>query len=404
MPKRVCWKKGMRLTDEILTLSDKCDEELVRNAFALSANGHFGLFPNSRPFRLSLEISKETIEAVMVDCLGLTKDGTLIDVCYDTCYSGSFDTRVMISALNMENTYLLCIYSRNVWKDTNDGLCEPEYAFSLIEENSPVPQNALPVARIVYDELCWRMDESDFVPPCLYVSSHNAYRELSAGFSAVLRNINDLLPEKLLTGSNDALKIFWPAVQWLEITVDKEGDTMTPMALLGNIQKLVGAFACACTLDEYVNLGEPERYFCFARVPYNYMDVYCKIREGLDLCRLICDKVRVFDAVAPERIEAPVIDPSQLRQTIRYGGVKIKVTNNTPGATVYYTTDGSEPGTSSRTGTTISLESGFSEDWHKEPDKKFVIKVMAYKDGASSRIETYDALVRKGNPFEGRQI
>lgn len=48
----------MRLTDEILTLSDRCDEDLVRNAFALSANGHFGLFPNSRPFRLSLEISK----------------------------------------------------------------------------------------------------------------------------------------------------------------------------------------------------------------------------------------------------------------------------------------------------------------------------------------------------------
>ena len=99
-----------------------------------------------------------------------------------------------------------------------------------------------------------------------------------------------------------------------------------------------------------------------------------------------------------------MIDPSQLRQTIRYGGVKIKVTNNTPGATVYYTTDGSEPGTSSRTGTTITLESGFAEDWHKEPDKKFVIKVMAYKDGTSSRVETYEAIVRKGNPFEGRQI
>lgn len=404
MPKRVCWKKGMRLTDEILTLSDKCNEDLVRNAFALSADGHFGLFPNSRPFRLSLEISKETIEAVMIDCLGLAKDGTLIDVCYDTCYSGSFDTRVMVSALDVENAYLFCIYSRDEWKDTNDGLCEPEYAFSLIEENTPVPQNALPVARIVYNEFGWRMDESDFVPPCLSVSSHSAYRELSARFSGILRNMNDLLPDKLQTGSNDALKIFWPVVQWLEITMDKEGNTMTPMALLGNIQKLVSAFACACTLDEYVNLGEPEKYFCFARVPYNYMDAYRKIREGLDLCQLICDKVRAFDAVVPERIEAPTIEPSQLRQTIRYGGVRIKVTNSTPGATVYYTIDGSEPSTSSRSGTTISLESGFSEDWHKEPDKKFVIKVMAYKDGASSRIETYDALVRKGNPFEGRQI
>ena len=394
----------MRLTDEILTLSDKCGEDLVRDALALSANGRFGLLPNSRPFGLSLEISKEAIEVVRLDCLGLTKDGTLIDVCYDTRYSGSFDTRVMISGLDIESVYLLCIYPRGEWKDTNDSLCEPVYAFSLVKENSPVPQNALPVARILYDEYCWREDESGFIPPCLSVSSHHTYRELSARFSGILRNIEGLLPDKLLTGSNDALKIFWPEVQRLEITMDKEGDMMTPLALLGNIQKFVGTFAVACTLDEYVNLAEPERYFCFARIPYDYMDAYSRICEGLDLCQLICDKVGLFDAKAPERIDAPTIEPSQLRQTVKCGEVRVRVTNNTPGATVYYTVDGPAPDLSSPTGTTISLDSGFTDNWHKEPDRKFVIKVVAYKDGTSSRTETYEVLVRKGNSFDGRQI
>ena len=58
MTKRICWKKGMRLTDEILRASDNSTMELVSNALALAAAGRFGLFPSAIPFELSLSINK----------------------------------------------------------------------------------------------------------------------------------------------------------------------------------------------------------------------------------------------------------------------------------------------------------------------------------------------------------
>lgn len=89
-------EKGMRLTDEILALSDKCMEELVSNAFALGSCGRMGLMPSSRKFSISLDINNDVIDVVSVDCLGVSRDGSLIDVQYDTNYTNSFDTRVVI--------------------------------------------------------------------------------------------------------------------------------------------------------------------------------------------------------------------------------------------------------------------------------------------------------------------
>ena len=62
MAKRILWKKGMRLTDEVLTLSDKCTEELVSNAFALGACGRMGLIPSCRKFSISLDINNDVKE------------------------------------------------------------------------------------------------------------------------------------------------------------------------------------------------------------------------------------------------------------------------------------------------------------------------------------------------------
>ena len=96
MTKRVFWKKGMRLTDEVLMLSDKCTEELVSNAFALGACGRMGLMPSCRKFSISLDINNDVIDVVSVDCIGLSRNGNLIDVHYDTNYANTFDTRVVI--------------------------------------------------------------------------------------------------------------------------------------------------------------------------------------------------------------------------------------------------------------------------------------------------------------------
>ena len=89
---------------------------------------------------------------------------------------------------------------------------------------------------------------------------------------------------------------------------------------------------------------------------------------------------------------------------IKFGNAKIKVTNNAPGSTIYYTIDGSIPNLSSKSGNTIIIESGFTDDWHKEPPKNVIIKVVAYKDGISSEVETYNVQIKKGNPFAGKQI
>ena len=136
MSKRISWKKGMRLTDEILSMSDNCTSELIGKALVLSAGGNFGLFPNSRPFSLSLDINKNVIDVVSMNCLGITRDGTLIDVNYDTNYTNSFDTRTTIPGSSEDAVYILCISATGEWRDTNDGLCEPSYSFSIIDENT----------------------------------------------------------------------------------------------------------------------------------------------------------------------------------------------------------------------------------------------------------------------------
>ncbi len=408
MAKRILWKKGMRLTDEILTLSDKCTINYINKSLSLASINRMGLFPNAKAFCLSIDINKDIIDVVSIDCIGLTRNGSLIDAHYDTNYTNSFDTRIVIPDLNAENQYLLCLTVHDDWRDTNDGLCEPIYKFLIIEENSFVPDNALPVARLVFDEYCWRTDDLEFVPPCLFVSSHTKFIEQATKFSQLLKNINDYLPNNFHTGNNDALKIFWPIVQQLMITMDKDLDGMSPMNLLGNIQKFVGSFVCACTLDEYINIGEPQQYYSYIRKPYNFKDAYKLIQEGLELSLSINDKIEKFQSVEPtsypDQLQAPTIEKKQLNQIIKYGSVKIKITNNTSGATIFYTTDGSTPTPSSKSGGTILIESGFSEDWHKEPDKHVTIKVVAYKDGKSSNVETYEAQIRKGNPFDGIHI
>ena len=183
---------------------------------------------------------------------------------------------------------------------------------------------------------------------------------------------------------------------------------MTPMVFLSNIQKLVSAFYCACSLDENITVSDPAQYISFINATCNYRNVYELINEGVNLSCSINEKLKTFSA-EPLRNEqpqlpAPSIDKNQLRQTIKSGSVKIRITNNAPEATIYYTIDGSMPNISSKTGDSIVVESGFTDDWHKEPPKNVTIKVVAYKDGVFSDIETFALQLKKGNPFAGRQI
>lgn len=400
MSKRISWKKGMRLTDEVLSMSDKCTSELIGKALVLSARGNFGLFPNSRPFGLSLDINKNVIDVVSMSCLGITKDGTLIDVDYDTTYTNSFDTRTTIPNSGEDAVYILCITSTGEWRDTNDGLCEPAYSFNVLEENSSIPANALPIARIVYDEYCWRMDEINFVPPCLFISSHEKYEEQYTNFKQLLNKLNTILPHKFVTEQKDALKIYWPIVQQLAITIDKEKDFMTPMTLLGSIQKCVSGFVLACSLDDYITLGDPEVFQNYARVPYNFKDVYQTIKEGMELCASISVKIESFEAEEPapkpkQTFAAPTLSSDQLSQNTKTGKIKLTVGNVPDGADLYYSDDGSEPSVISKKGNIITVDPHFKSDKNPEPDKQMTIKLRYEYNGSQSGIGTYQINVHK---------
>lgn len=394
MTKRICWKKGMRLTDEVLRYSDDSTMEFVGNSLALAAAGRFGLLP-STSFDLSVNISKGLVDVESLNCTAVTKSGNIIDAHYDTKFTNSFDTRIQIPEGNGEKEYILTIDYTGQWKDSNDGYEEPVYTFSLIVPNSPIPSSSLPIARIV-DEYGWRVDDMDFVPPCLFVSSHQKYVDLLKKFSDVLSEIDNKAKNLLHSNGKDVIKTFWPVVQQLMITADKERDMMTPMGLLANVQKCVSAFTCACELDDYIDLADADNFRNYIYAPYNYKGSYQRIKEGLDLCFSINEKVSKLNEgqKAPSILEAPTIANSQLTKRCTNSKARVLITNNVSGATIYYSIDGGEPSHNLK-GLTLQIESGFDNSRKREPDKVVLVKLKAVLDGIESNTSTYEITLQK---------
>lgn len=399
MAKRICWKKGMRLTDDILRSSDNCTEEFVGRALCLAAAGRFGLLPSSNPFELSVNISMGMVDVETLNCLAVTKGGKLIDVHYDTRYTNVFDTRVQIPESLGEKEYILTINTDSGhWKDTGDGYEEPVCSFSLLTTTTPVPENSLPIGRVV-DEYGWRMDDVDFVPPCLFVSSHQKYENLLHQFSELLSGIDVKARKVVKSRSKGAISVFWPIVQQLMITVNKEHDMMTPMQLLSNVQKCVSAFTCACDIDDYLELSDADKFRSYVMAPYNYKDSYQRIQEGLGLCFSISEKVDKMDEgpqeASPSIPEAPTIAETQLIKKCTNTKARVQITNPVTAATVYYTTDGSQPSIASKSGLIVQLENDFNNTRKKEPDKTVIVKVMSVLNGVSSLTNTYEITMQK---------
>lgn len=384
----------MRLTDEVLRASDDSTLELVGNSLALAAAGRFGLLP-ATPFDLSVNFSKGLVDVVSLNCTAVTKGGNMIDVHYNTEYTNSFETRIQIPEGNDEKEYVLTINYTGQWKDSNDGYEKPVYTFSLMPPNSAIPSNSFPIARIVnkYD---WHLDDIDFVPPCLFVSSHQKYIELLKRFSEILSEIDNKAKNLLHSNGKDIIRAFWPMVQQLMITVNKEKDLMTPMGLLANVQKCVSAFTCICELDDYINLADADKFRSYIYVPYNYKDSYQRIREGLELCSSINEKISKLheNSQIPPTIEAPTIANSQLIKKCTNSTARVQVTNSVSGATIYYSIDGSEP-SQILSGQTIQLESGFNNSRKREPDKVVMVKVKAVLNGISSHTNSYAITMQK---------
>lgn len=398
----------MRLTDEVLRLSDDCHAQQLGSAFALAAAGRFGLMTSVRQFELSVNISKGIADVEALNCQAITRGGDLIDAQYDTRYTNAFNTRLQIPE-SVDNTdYILVIATENRWQKTAEGLETPVYSFRLLPTDTPIPNNALPIGHIVND-YGWRMDDQDFVPPCLFVSSHRKYIELADKFREVLEQI-DTKARGLANGSGrDAVRIFWPLIQSLRITIDKERDTLTPMDLLGNVQKCVSAFTCACKLDENLELGDAEAFAAYVNAPYDYKDTYQRIKEGLDICFTISGKVDKLQtaprAENPRVTLAPVIPKDQLFQNCRSKSISLKVTNYSPDATVLYSVDGGEPSKRLHRTGTIILESGFNKMKVPEPDKQVTVRLKAVANGVESNTNIFEVTLHKDyKSWEGYEI
>lgn len=325
MPKRISWKKGMRLTDDVLMAADRCTADAVGQALILGSAGRFGLFPSAHPFELSLSVSKSSVDVESLTCLGITRAGDVIDVHYDTKFTNTLDTRVQIPGENDENEYILTINVQpDEWLDTADGYSEPTYFFALVSPRQPVGQHALPIGRIVMEE-GWHEDNTNFVPPCLYVSSHPKLHELLSQFLGILRTIDDRTRQQLDTKARQAISIYWPVVQQVLVIVNSEHELMTPQRFQSCVQQVVAAFTTACDLDEILHLEDAETFRNYARVPYSYRMAYLRIRQGMGMCYSIGEKIEKFALLREEPkpvVEAPKPEPPKpTRRT--WGGPNI---------------------------------------------------------------------------------
>lgn len=308
MPKRISWKKGMRLTDEVLIQADRCTSESFAQAYALAAEGRFGLFPSVRPFQLALNVEQDSVNVESFDCLGITRAGDIIDVRFDTKFTNTFNTRVSIPQQEGVKEFILVINADpDTWKDTSEGLLVPDYTFSFVGAKQAVPDHAMPIARIVNND-GWAEDNVYFVPPCLTISSHAKYIELCQQFIGVLQSIDEKTRQQADTLAKTAIAVYWPVVIQTLIEVNNERETLTPMRLMSCVQRIIGSFTCACDVDEVLTLEEAEPFRNFARVPYNYRMAFLRIKQGIGMCSAISDKIDKFSQL---RVAAPPPPPRQ---------------------------------------------------------------------------------------------
>ena len=400
MQRRISWKKGMRLTEEVMKASDMAISEWVGNALVLASAGRFGLLPTNRPFRISIDFTRESVEVKSLYCCAVTKGGLLIDINFDTQYSRHFSTSVKLPGNGVGKELLLTIgIDPEQWAETVDGFEEPSYHFDLVSPNSPVPDNAVPIARLVDTDFGgWHVDDADFVPPCLFVASHFKYQELYERFLQALSEVETMVRRQLQSNTRDVIRIFWPNLVQIMIDTDKGRELMTPMTLTGQIQKFVAAFTTACDLDDRLTLSDADAFRNYVLSPYDFKNAYRKIKDGLEFCFSIKEKIGLMEEnqepVREERIAAPYIPADQLNQSCSKRYVTVSIVNTIPEATVFYSTDGGEP-TKQLVGDSISIESKFNAKRVSEPDMTVPIKLKAVANGVSSEVKAFTLTLRK---------
>ena len=313
MSKRISWKKGMRLTDEVLLAADNCTATTLSQSFMLASSGRFGLMPSIRPFRLSLSITSGYAEVMDLDMLAITRAGDVIDMSITGNLADTSTTRVPLPD-NDDEAFLIVNIEPNSWQDDEDGFMTPTCTFVLISPQTELPVHAVPIGHLVHDGE-WKEDTARFVPPVLHLSGHHRWDELRTMLVDVLKSIHEKTKAQANSPVKTAISIYWPIVQQVFIQANTEQGTMTPATLLGCVQRVVGGFALACEVDDVLTLEDAQTFYNFAQLPYSYQKAYLRIKQGIGMCRAIDEKIDKFSLLgaAPPPPPTPTPKPDTRR-------------------------------------------------------------------------------------------
>lgn len=326
MPLKVTWKKGMRLGTDVFNALDSTIDENIRLTTLVSSGGRCGLFTTVKPFELSVNINNNILEVVSLSCHGITRSGKLVDIDFDSDYTITFDTRVPIPGVNSSDAFILIVRMKDkAWREVTEMYSEPLYTFELLGENSIVDDDSLPIARVV-NQYGWRLDETDFVPPCLYIGAHRMFTDLLERAKAIFKSISDRCMTAKNCVARHLLSLIWSEALATYVTLDKERGSITPEQLYASVQKVIGAFVVGCSVDEYVSLENADPFVMYIQKPYDARNLYRDIKKGLELSAEISvkmDAVCDMTEVREVPVEKPRVDPPKSVGKNRWDGIEI---------------------------------------------------------------------------------
>lgn len=308
MTKRISWKKGMRLTDEVLLASDRCTAQAVSQSLTLASAGRFGLLPSLRPFQVSLNVASHSVEVTSLSLTAITRAGDVIDLQSDNNQIHKFNNNLSLPDGEAE-MFLTIEVEPETWQDTDDGCMEQSYHFELVTSQTALSDHAMPIAHLVREGNAWAEDNTRFAPPAIYISAHHRYMELCTQLVDVLKEIHEKTKPHAQSPVKTAISIYWPIVLDTLIQVNTSSEMMTPAMLLACIQKVAGGFALACDVDSVLNLEDAPLFYSFAQVPYDYQKGFLRIRQGIGMCRAISEKVDKFSLLNAAPPPPPTPEP-----------------------------------------------------------------------------------------------
>ena len=332
MHNKVTWKKGMRLTPEVFNAMDSAREDAIRLVALLGSGGRYGLFAAGKPFGLTVNINGNALEVTSLSCHGITKSGCVIDIEYDSNYVNTFDARVPIpNGADGEAYYLVVRIQEDKWREINEVYSELAYSFELLGENSIIPDNCLPIGMLV-NQYGWRMNETDFVPPCLYVAAHMKFIDQLERAKSYAGEIISKCATSRSCVAKSLMAMIWTASSEVYSRLDKERDIMAPSQLYACLQQLANAFMVGCFVDECVSLENPDPFAMYSQKPFDAKTVYADIETGLSLCGeisvkmtavcLMVDQPKPVEENPPVKTARQPVEPPRPERN-RWDGIEI---------------------------------------------------------------------------------